>query len=615
MIHQQIRPVPIKESYVKLEGGLDLLTPALQIPPGVCIDAGNFVPEISGGYKRVGGYERFDGRLKPSDAVYYMVTTSPQSTIVVGDTITGVSSTNTAVVIAVVSTTSLVVTKLSGALTISETLNVSATPRCTLLSYSLGGATDVLTDRQYLNLAATQYRNDIGVVPGSGPILGVWVYNGKMYAFRNNAGNTAAVMYVATTSGWQVVTTPALVAGGRYEFVNYNFSGAANALKMYGCDGKNKAFQYDGTTFTQITSTASPDTPSHIAAHKNRLFLAILGSMFLSAPGAPTGVWAAVGSTAAEIGIGDEITAMLPLPADSSSGGAMAVYSRNKTAILYGSSTATWNIVSVSPDTGALAHTAKYVSMGIALDDRGVTSLSATQNFGNFAASSISKAVQPYIDKRVGLVTDSSVLRSQNQYRVYFSDGSGLAFHLENGQMRGVLPIIYPDPVSCIVSGEDIDGAEVVFFGSSNGYVYQTEVGSSFDGVAIESWIRLAFNAERGPTTRKRWRRASLETRIPSYAKIYMAYEQDYGDYSLPVAATSLEEFAQTVETPGGGGFWDQFTWDEFTWDSPLISPPIYDLNGTSRNISLLFFSNDAYSEPFTLQSVNLHYTPRRIQR
>ena len=571
------------------------------------------MPEVSGGYKRVGGYERYDGHVKPSEQVYYVATVALGVAVTVGQTIAGVTSGSTAKVIAVPDATHLVVTRRSAAFANGETLNVSASPVGTLTSV-VSGADTKLLDVTYQALTADEWRTDISAVPGSGSVLGVWVYGGVVYAFRTNAGATATVMYRSTAAGWAIVTTPALVKDGRYEFVNYNFSGAATGQKMYGCDGKNKAFQFDGTTYTEITTTGSPETPSHIAAHKNRLFLSILGSMFVSPPGSPTGSWVAVGATAAEIGVGDLITAMIPLPGDNNTG-ALAVYGRNKTAILYGSATASWAMTVAAPDAGAVANTVQFVSMALGLDDRGVTSLSATQTFGNFAASSVSKAVQPFIARRVGLAVASSVLRSQDQYRLYFSDGTGMVFRVNNGKVSAAMPILYPDAVTCIVSGENISGEEVVFFGSDNGMVYQAEVGTSFDGADIEYWCRLAFNAERGPLIKKRWRRAVLELSVPSYANISCSFEQDYGNVSIPIGATSLAEFAETSLQPGGGGFWDQFTWDEFTWDSPLISPPTFELSGTSQNISLIFWGKDNLSLPFTIQSVVLSFTPRRIQR
>lgn len=610
MTMRQIPPVTVKTSYIKLKGGLDLVSPSLQIPPGMCIDASNFVPEISGGYKRIGGYERFDGRSKPSEASYWILGVSTTAGMVVGSTLTGASSGETARVLLVVDATHVVTGRNSGSFTIGETVTGGAT----VASQGENSASTVQLDRQYLNLAADDLRADIQAVPGSGPVRGVWVYNGALYAFRDNVGATACNMWLATTGGWTAVTTPALLPGGRYEFSNHNFTGAATGLKMYGADGVNQAFQFDGTTFTQITTGASPDTPSHVATHQNRLFLSVLGSLFCSGPGAPVSGWSGVATTPAEIGTGDTITGLLPMPGDANTA-ALAVYGRNRTSILYGSGTSDWNMKVMSPDTGAWAYTIQYVTMPLTLDDRGVIATPATFQFGNFAASSVSTPVQPFITSRRGMAQASSVLRSQNQYRLYFSDGYGLAFYCQNGKVDCIMPISYPNPVECICSDEDIGGEEVVFFGSDDGFVYQAEVGTSFDGDDIEAWIRLAFNAEGSPTTRKQWRRCVLEMAVPSYAQISMTHEMDYGDFSIPIAVTSLQDFAQSTDAPGSGGFWDQFTWDEFTWDSPYLDPPRFDLKGTSKNISLLFFCKDAYSLPFTLQSVLLHYTPRRLQR
>lgn len=46
-------------------------------------------------------------------------------------------------------------------------------------------------------------RSAIQMVPGTGPVRGVWELDGTVYAFRDNAG--IGVMYEATPSGWSVV--------------------------------------------------------------------------------------------------------------------------------------------------------------------------------------------------------------------------------------------------------------------------------------------------------------------------------------------------------------------------------------------------------------------------
>lgn len=595
--------------YVEVAGVLDLVTQAIKTPPGVSIDAGNFVPDINGGARRVGGYERFDGRAAPSDAVYSVIAVTGLGSVSVGDNVVGASSGATAVVVAAPGGGVIVCTRVDGTFTVGESMTVSAVPVGSFASSSDGSADTLTLDVEYNNLAADSYRSLISAVPGSGSVLGVHMFNGVVYAWRNNAGGTAAVMYKSSSSGWTAVAgVPALAPSGSFQCLTHNFSGGAGTDKMYGCDGANKAFQFDGATFTQITSTAVPDTPSAIAVHKNRLFLANLGSLFLSSPGDPVSGWVGVGTTPAEIGTGDYITDLLPMTGSSDTG-ALAIFGRNRTSILYGSSQSSWQLSLLSTSAGAAPRTAQYLGTGLSLDSVGVTNIKAVQDFGNFAASSVSTGVQPFITTQTGLATASSLLKSQNQYRVYFSDGFGLAFRVEGG-VKGVMPIYYPNPVTCCFSGEDEDGAEVVFFGSDNGMVYQAEVGTSFDGEPIEAWLRLAFNAPAGPSTKVSWRRVRIDMDVPEYAEVEVSYEHDYGDEDRGASIVR----SRTIN--GGGGFWDgPLNWDGFVWDSPYKAPPTFKLDGSSPNLSLLIYSSSEVSRPFAVQSLIYHYTPRRLDR
>ena len=65
---------PTQYDIIQLRGGLDLVTPTLSLPSGVARDAVNYEVSITGGYSRIAGYERFDGRPNPSDATYTLLT-------------------------------------------------------------------------------------------------------------------------------------------------------------------------------------------------------------------------------------------------------------------------------------------------------------------------------------------------------------------------------------------------------------------------------------------------------------------------------------------------------------------------------------------------------------
>lgn len=192
---------PLKFEPFPLIGGLDLSTIPMMVKPGRALSAINFEPDTNGGYRRMAGIERFDGRPRPSDAGYYVVIGTVLGPMVVGDTITGITSGATGVVVLIASATKFVITKVVGTF-VSESFTVSGTPYGTISSAIADNENDLELDATYKSLAANEYRNDIEQVPGSGYVRGVAYYQGNVYAFRDNDDATACLMYRATTLGW-----------------------------------------------------------------------------------------------------------------------------------------------------------------------------------------------------------------------------------------------------------------------------------------------------------------------------------------------------------------------------------------------------------------------------
>lgn len=678
-------PIPtISVDYFPMAGGLDLERPALSIAPGELIDVINYEPMSYGGYRRINGIEVFNGKPSPSAANYWLMGVSISGTIAIGNTVTGVTSSKTGVVLQINNSNELVLTKVSGAFIVGETLNVSGTPQATTttLAEPNSGASTAL-HAAYKNLAADNYRADISAVPGVGNILGIHQYNGTKYTFRTNAGGTAVDMYKSSSSGWTQVaftkeisfsagtTQPAdgatltqggvtatiqravlqsgawtgdaagrfiitsvaggnftagaatatggctmtlagaesaitMAIGGRFEFVNYNFTGSADTLRMYGCDGINRAFEFDGTVFVPIATGMSPDTPKFIAAHAYSLFLAFRGSLQFSSPGYPYS-WSPL-TGASEIGMGDTITGLLPV-VGSSTTGALAVFSRNSTAILYGTSSSNYQLITVNPDAGAVAYTTQNMGVVLVLDDRGVRTLAPTQEYGNFANKTITQIVQSLIDAKQGMAIASSVRRSRDQYRLYFTDGTVMVIALLNQKPIGITLLDYGIAATCATSGENTSGTEELFIGSSSGMVYQIDKGTSLDGLAIEAWVRTAYNNQKSYLLKKSYKRVILEMDAEGSANFELGYDMGYGspDIEPPVRVSFTEE--------GGGGYWDQFSWEAFTWDAQHVATPQTILSGTADNISLLVYSNNDYDDPWTIQGASIYYIPRRLAR
>ena len=68
-------------------------------------------------------------------------------------------------------------------------------------------------------------RSNITAVPGSGPIRGLHILEGILYAFRDDTGGSTGKMWRATNRGWQEVDTSGdpLSPGGTYRFFTHNF--------------------------------------------------------------------------------------------------------------------------------------------------------------------------------------------------------------------------------------------------------------------------------------------------------------------------------------------------------------------------------------------------------
>jgi len=681
-----LRIPPIRSEYFPLKGGLDLVAPSISIDPGKCFDAQNYEPETSGGYRRIDGNERYDGRTSPSAASYWVMDCSITGTISDGETITGVTSGATGKVLSVAGST-LVLGRVTGTFLQDEALQVSAVTVATcLLPAYINGSPDPENDAAYTLLAANDYRADIQAVPGSGPIRGVFLYQDVVYAFRDNAGGTAGNLYKSSSSGWQLVSfgteiqftagtaniaagdlitggtsgaTASVVAvllrtgtwagtavgtliisplsgtwqngeaikvggtskatsaslataitrapGGRVEAIQANFTGSTQTSRMYGADGVNYAFEFDGVNYIPIRTGMTADTPLHIALFKSCLFLSFHGSLQISAIGTPYSWTAVLG--AAELTTGEEITGLM-VQSGTSNGAALTVSTAGQTYTLYGNSTADFKLVPSVWELGYLPYTLQQVSNNTyGLTARGIQSLMTTQSYGDFSYASVSHAVQPYIESRRGTQIASVTNKTRSQYRLFFSDGSALVVGLTGDSINGCLPLLYPNPVTCIYSGSRANGQEVTFFGSSNGYIYQDNIGTSFDGAPIESWIRPVFNNSKSPLVRKRYRRAIFEVKAEGFSKVDVGYDIGYGtpDVLAPVGVSSNQI--------SGGGFWDQFSWDSFTWDYQTVSDVNISLDGTERNVSFLVYSNRAGDKPHTIQGINLLYTPRRLTR
>jgi len=685
----KIRLAQIKSYAIRFLGGWDQVTPPLFLKSGFLRESQNYEANIIGGYGRIKGYERFDGRPSPSAATYTVLPCTSITGGAVGDTLTGAGGA-TGVIIAVTATY-FVLTKRNGtAYVAGENLNVGGpTIAVATTAGTVNGASTVLLHAQYNNLAADVYRDDIAAPTGSGSNLGGVRFGGVTYTFRNNAGATAVDVWKSSTAGWVqvtlyneisftiggatepaegevltqgavtatvkrvvattasstwatttaagrlIITNPAggnfaagaatfsggatctlsaiqtaitLLPGGRYEFLVDNFGGSVATKRIYGCDGVNRGFEFDGTILVPITTGMTVDTPNHVWTHKKHLFFSFDESVQHAGPGTPY-IWSAI-LGAAELAMSDTVTGFMS-QAGSETASALAIFTRNQTSILYGTGVADWELIEYRKELGAYAYTIQDMGTTMFLDDQGITTLVAAQTYGNFAHNAISAKIRTWLNSNRSLAVASCISRDKSQYRLFFSDGSAAFVTFVGGKVVGIMPMIFVDAVTWAYSSEEPDGSETIFFGSDDGMVYQMEKGTSFDGDNIAHYFRLAWDFLGSPGVIKRFYDVILEIAGTGYGAFKFSYALGYN--STDIGQPDMQDGTANFSA----GAWDEagLVWDVGVWDAQVLSPSTFDCPGEAENISLIISGDSDYDEALNFSGAIIHYSERRLQR
>lgn len=488
-----------RSAYIKLGGGLDLVTPTRQVAPGAALSCINYESPITGGYRRIQGY----AQLGPE-------------------------------------------------------------------------------------------------VPGQGPVLGVATFYDRHYAIREDAVAGTASMYRLSVdqTTWELIGIGGELAPNRHEFDEGNPYATDTGNTLYGVGGA-KPFELDQAgTLTILTN--APTGAMMIALHQNHLFLGFTpGSLQYSGIGDPAN-WDAATGGAGEIGVGQRLTGIV-----KGVGGVLHVQTRDSVQTLRGTSSADFTLEVTMPGVGARAYSVQSLLMPYFVTERGITTLRAAQEFGDFTALQPGASVEPLFSGG-GLadrVVASSVSRTKAQYRVFFDNGKG--FYLSP---NGITQINFPDQVAVTHAAELASGEEFLMFGDDKGLVYRLDSGNSFNGAPIRAYLTLAYTDLKSPATRKRFRRAFFDVRSGSDASIWLLPDFDYGDTET---ATPRR---QSIDFMLGGGLWSVDNWDQFQWSVPFLGQEPVDITGTGTSINFAIYSESS-DEPHEVLGYDLHFDIRRNRR
>ena len=694
----------ITRDKIDLKGGLNFIDAADGIDPGMLLSCRNYEPHYqTGAYRRIAGYEVFDGRLRPHLAEYWRIDLASITggPFQYGETVT--DGVETAIVIDYVvdeeaadNTGYMIVSELTNDVDEGATWT-GGTSGATAISTSdtefEGQDDETLHDQA--QLGAEDYRRSfitkVGEGTCEGPVRGVHVYNGVVYAFRDEIGGAAGTLWKNTSSGWEqidlgfkvrfvegsheptkgetitglssgatcqiervvltagmwagndgvgyVVTTSitgtfttneelqvggetfakanavlpqqaqSLSSGGKYRFRNYNFGGHTSNYQMYGVNGVNNAFEFDGTVFTLIETGMAFDQPTHIGVHRGQLLLAYLGgSLQHSGKNNPLSFQPVLGAN--EILAGDEITGFMEEVGDIS-----FVFTRNKTFRLEGFVQENIQLKLHNSETGAISDTIQRIGRSVYLDDRGFTQLPTTDAFGDFASSQISLLIDPLVQAFLQRsdVEGSMVNKGQSVYRCFFSDAGGISIGFSGNKVNGITLIDWGLSITDTTTGEMLneDGKTVerLFVSDSDGWVYEVDVGRNFNGQELEAYFVTAYHFSGNPEQNKRYRRATLYINGQGRTTLRVA-----ADYNYNEDAQNFERILDEA-VPLGGGRYGISRHGEFLYSRASQGDIRVTMDSHARNVSFLVYHKQVNERPHICYALQLHISGRRIIR
>lgn len=686
--HAKRRPVrfqsPRVDKYLPFIGGIDIVTQTLKRNPGTAKIAINFEPGLEDGFRRIDGYECFDGQDAPSDAVWYTLELTDASDRAVGETITGNAGGEGVIVL--IDGNTIAITAFNGMNFVADETTDGAGD---VVDVQLQGGGLTNYDDIEIELAAQDYyRALIEAMPGEGDVLGVYIHRDKVYGFRNDVGGSEALAYIATSAGWdelplyhvlrfdagtaafvydEAITSAgtgvgvvkkvvkldgewadndatgylivsvtsgsfldnelltggtagsatasanaaaiALQPDGKYQFISHNFYATNPTYEVYGCDNENYPFSIDtNDVYCPIYPGTVTTPPKYLCAHKFYLWFGIGETLVRSNPGDPYIYDGTAG--AGQIAIGASITGMKTQP-----GEIMSTATTRSIWGIYGAGSVDdpFRPEIISEDAGAADYSFITLGYPFGLNDQGVVAQQRVTAYGNFESAAISRLVQPLIDQKRTLVVAAATVRKRNQLRFYFSDKTVLVMcftqSAEGMSARSTL-LTLDHQVTCICNGADSGGSERIFFGSTDGFVYEMEKGFSFDGEPIDYYLMLNHWNPFGSVNQE-FRVFGCRPMIAAQQTFMLkfSYELSYG---TEVHAQPLE---QEREIPGGGGTFDEDNWDDMQYDAPGVQNVGFPMTGKANSAACAFYNSDTYAKSFTISGNTMDVSQRGKKR
>lgn len=663
--------------YFPFMGGLDLVSPALNIKAGELIGVQNYIPDLNGGYRLSGMYERYDGRTAPSSAVYQVVACVLTSTPAVGATVTIGAATG---LFAGAVAGGCILTGVSGTIPGNTSMTVSGSPVGTTAANVNLVATTATQDAQYKNLAATVYRNLIAAPAGSGPIRGVVQFGAVTYCFRDNVGGTAGQMYASSSSGWTlvdlgeevaftnantsvndgdvltqgsinatirrvIVETGTLASGtntGRLVITGRtggSFSAAAatstggGALTLSGAQTAQTlpaggTYQFDIYNFSgQLTTSRlyGANGVGRAFEFDGTTFCYMRTGASVDTPRFVRGhkryLYLAIGSSLLNSSLGNPYRYVTAEGAseiavgDTVSG--LEVLPGESLGILCRNSS--YQLAGASPSSWTL----QVIRSDVGAVAYSTQTMSDTYMFDDRGITSV---------KQSDLYGNFQTATLTRKVQPVINNARGKVIGSWVNRQRSLYNVLLNDGTAIVIGiqGESLFGVTMLKYAFTPNCVYSGEDSNGIERIFVGASDGMVYELDKGQSAdgaafeayvRLAYNSAKSPRIRKRYRKMVLQMSSEgYTELNFSAElAYGRPDISPLVTHQSfaqvGGGLWGSVDWDTFYWDAQDIYEPEIPLSGSGENMSITFYKNNALDSGHVLQGGIVHYTPRRLQR
>lgn len=616
----------------------------------------NFEPSVDGGYMRIEGYNKYDNAVVPAygnpkvqgsgqtgtTLIISNILTSPS----VGDTFTIAGVTGTYIIAA--AGVSYVSTYKIATVTLTTSLASSPADKAAVTFTSHTGTVKGVSAWNSLVIAA---RNaDIYSTTGTGftkisvPYYGTVLVNGGSQTGSTVAidgltkapqiGDTFSIAGIEKVYTVLAVPTVTSTAATVSIFPALASSPADNAAvtwlsadrtssyktriskyrlgnidKIVGVDGTNYPFIYDATTFKVLSdSTTDILGAQFVISHKNQLFFVKDDKLIFTAPYTDDNFSAAAGSGI--ISVGGLITGIIVFRET------LIIFTDKTISQLAGTTIQDFSLQPVTKNVGCVApDTIQEVGGDVMfLGPEGLRLLGATDRIGDFSLGVVSKPIQPEMTSLISANSTfaSCVIKQKSQYRIFgyntnisAPNAKGILGTQVTGEATGGIAWAELVGFKCFVADSDYQNqTETIVFANNDGYVYEMEQGSSFNGSNIIASFATPYVPINDFRMRKTFYKLYLYTDPQGSVTTSVNLKLDFDDQgSIQPPTITFSNDTGSVGFYGSSGA----KYGTTVYGDKLKKQFQTQVVGSGFSVSLQFVS-DSQDPPFSLDAATLEY-------